>query len=664
VRKLHIPYKYSTLPLNFTRMLRGSLAKNTGGDTVSPTQLQDVLQDAFELFGEQQRQDWLEIERWAEDIVIPGASPSTFNATIDSAQTVADPTNHVYPNLASLVANESWTNTFVFHVYMVDRPDNPVVETAATSLPGPIVIEGPGAGTQGTAGWFTENVTSGGRAIWDFQGAVITSTDMVHLKNITLTRTTAGAQTRFFASAPLVLENCLWLGIVGGAWHVAQPGNGLIWAVDSAFVGAIQFSNKAALFNCHMAVSNSAGFTLNTQPLLWLGGSMILGVGALPGNLTIGANAVIVLSRYEGAPVFDTLVGGNIPISVSASTHFYMVNEQLEGNNVNVSALGGTNNLWLYGQFGDVTTSTPANTSNTKLDVLITGTLDVTGAADVDCSLQGTSARSIFRGLGVQARVHCQPRSGGILAGTMVSLIDCDQSLFTITGNGTGTTGTLKLYSIDAASTNNVVVVSGETTFPAASTNASASTLVITSGGSPPSGTAGGDLTGTYPNPTLIATGPGATGPIGSATVVPVITIDAKGRVTALTSATITYRYIVAQWNQDNVAASQTNVALTIYGGTTHDHINTTRAGSVTGIVVESNTARTAGTATFEVTINGTGTGLTAVLDGTNTTKKATTQAVGLDTYVAGDAIGVRVTTDGAWSPTTADVQCSVELTE
>lgn len=39
---------------------------------------------------------------------------------------------------------------------------------------------------------------------------------------------------------------------------------------------------------------------------------------------------------------------------------------------------------------------------------------------------------------------------------------------------------------------------------------------------------------------TLQNTGPGATGPIGSATVAPVITIDAQGRVTALTSATIT----------------------------------------------------------------------------------------------------------------------------
>ena len=38
---------------------------------------------------------------------------------------------------------------------------------------------------------------------------------------------------------------------------------------------------------------------------------------------------------------------------------------------------------------------------------------------------------------------------------------------------------------------------------------------------------------------TLKATGPGATGPIGSTTTTPVVTIDAEGRVTALTSATI-----------------------------------------------------------------------------------------------------------------------------
>lgn len=64
-----------------------------------------------------------------------------------------------------------------------------------------------------------------------------------------------------------------------------------------------------------------------------------------------------------------------------------------------------------------------------------------------------------------------------------------------------------------------------------------ASSVTIT--GAAPTGSAGGDLTGTYPNPTLtsIIT---AGGPIGSATVTPIITYDAKGRLTTVSSATIT----------------------------------------------------------------------------------------------------------------------------
>jgi hypothetical protein len=58
--------------------------------------------------------------------------------------------------------------------------------------------------------------------------------------------------------------------------------------------------------------------------------------------------------------------------------------------------------------------------------------------------------------------------------------------------------------------------------------------------GGPPSGPAGGDLAGLYPNPTLAVIG-AATGPIGNGTTVPVVTTDAKGRVTALTSTAIAF---------------------------------------------------------------------------------------------------------------------------
>lgn len=141
-------------------------------------------------------------------------------------------------------------------------------------------------------------------------------------------------------------------------------------------------------------------------------------------------------------------------------------------------------------------------------------------------------------------------------------------------------------------------------------------------------------------------------------------TADGSGRYVGMASGSWSNaRFDVSGWNQSNVAASQTAVIVQRFdSGTGPNEWIPVRDGYLTGIVVKSNEARTAGTLTVEAFVNGTGTGLTAVLDGTNTTSKATTQAWGADAFSAGDSVDVRITTDGSWAPTTADILVSLEV--
>lgn len=119
------------------------------------------------------------------------------------------------------------------------------------------------------------------------------------------------------------------------------------------------------------------------------------------------------------------------------------------------------------------------------------------------------------------------------------------------------------------------------------------------------------------------------------------------------------------QWTQQNVAASQTDVALSAQVSTNFDNIKMIRDGSLVGLSTRLTQAITAGTLTVTVTLNGGGTSLLlAHTAGSNPSGGQVTQRPGLATFIAGDLIGIKLTTTAGFLPITTDLGAWLELEE
>lgn len=112
-------------------------------------------------------------------------------------------------------------------------------------------------------------------------------------------------------------------------------------------------------------------------------------------------------------------------------------------------------------------------------------------------------------------------------------------------------------------------------------------------------------------------------------------------------------------YRTDNIAASATNTVMTLGAVDAVAPVSfpAGRAGTIVGIAARSNADLSAGTATFRPSINGTVAGVaateSAILSDTVQTKVGTfTTPVA---FVAGDLLGIMLTTDAGYLPVTAD---------
>jgi hypothetical protein len=116
----------------------------------------------------------------------------------------------------------------------------------------------------------------------------------------------------------------------------------------------------------------------------------------------------------------------------------------------------------------------------------------------------------------------------------------------------------------------------------------------------------------------------------------------AKGQVVALS------------FQQANVAATQTNVQLKDATGQV-DGLTMPFDGEILAICADLSAAASAGELSVGATINGTEQAVSTLLFATQVARSAKVARAGAR-FVAGDKLGVEVTTSGTWNGTTADL--------
>ena len=437
---------------------------------------------------------------------------------------------------------------------------------------GVITLKNTGPGVTSTVG----NATTVPIISIDAQGRVtaLTSTTITQ-PSVPVTSVVAGTNTSVTNSSGAWTVNNTYVSpvtsVVAGTGTTVTNSSGA-WTVNAStnvtdITTAITFDKSNSTPNINqtgltsdvlpqnLTITAQRAYTSATTNVA--GGSLILqgGIssGSKPGafiTLNGGYGSITEAYAYIGAEMttFETSSGSQrlvidnmnnaisspttytIGTSTSPFTNTYTTSLTLGGHNI--PAPSGTNTVLSYNgttaSWSSVSSSFTAagdlsgSASSQEVVGLLSMPLPTTGSGD----LEWTGSAWAFH----------TPTVASLSAGSGISVSN-SSGTWTISN-----TYTSPVTSVVAGTNTSVSNSSGAWTINAANQIPTGTGLLVVNGGTASASTMSGDATFVASTGviTLKNTGPGVTSTVGNATTVPIISIDSQGRVTALTSTTIT----------------------------------------------------------------------------------------------------------------------------
>lgn len=293
-------------------------------------------------------------------------------------------------------------------------------------------------------------------------------------------------------------------------------------------------------------VANVLGAVPNTVNVLASG--LLSGGGPLTGNVTIDLSSVSV-SNITG---LGTMAYENsTSVSITGGTINNILGDSDTFTNISIGS-GNASVTNINASIGSIASLSSSNVSFTggitsnlvEANVTISsGNLSVTNANIASANISTSLRTQTLTGY-----LYGNDNNSDVTASSVIPVANVTGAVANtfniIAGTGLSGGGALSGSTITLGIANTGVlsgIYGGTSVSPVLTIGSdglvlSASNVAIS--GVPPSGIAGGDLSGTYPNPVLVSSGISA-GTYGSSSVIPILTIDSKGRATSASTSSV-----------------------------------------------------------------------------------------------------------------------------